>query len=86
MFLIALCRSKHTYIQILCNSIIFLKGIHKMNNAINKRCATGTAYSPRVNSDVLFQMPAGSFNYGGYFDETAKLIQDQISLYMMEQG
>ena len=48
-----------------------------MNNAINTRCAVGTSYSPRVNSDKLFQMPAGSFNYGGYFDETAKLIQDE---------
>ncbi len=48
-----------------------------MNNAINTRCAVGTAYSPRVNSDKLFQMPAGSFNYGGYFDESAKLIQDE---------
>lgn len=48
-----------------------------MNSVITSRCANGTAYSPRINTDTLFQLADGSFNYGGYFDETAKLIQDE---------
>lgn len=49
-----------------------------MNNAINARCAKGSAYSPRINTDVMFQMKDGSFDYKGYFDETAKLVQDEF--------
>jgi DUF1680 family protein len=48
-----------------------------MNNAINKMCAEGTAYSPRLKTDKLFKLPAGSFVYNEYFDKTAKFVQDE---------
>ena len=48
-----------------------------MNNAINTLCGEGTAYSPRIKTDKLFKLPAGSFVYNEYFDKTAKFVQDE---------
>ena len=47
-----------------------------MNSYINERCKEFTSYSPRKKTDTLFQLPTGSFSYTGYFDESAKLIQN----------
>ncbi len=47
------------------------------NKAINAMCRKGTSYAPRKKTDVLFQMPAGSFNYKGMADRSARLIQDE---------
>lgn len=48
-----------------------------MNNAINKQCKVGTAYSPRLKTDVLYSLECGSFNYNEYFDSNVKLIQNE---------
>lgn len=42
------------------------------NKAINAMCRKGTSYAPRKKTDVLFQMPAGSFNYKGMADRSAR--------------
>ena len=48
------------------------------NNAIHALCRKGTAYAPRLKTDVLFQMPAGSINCKGMADRSARLIQDEF--------
>ncbi|MGI6197325.1 MAG: hypothetical protein ACOYIO_09665 [Eubacteriales bacterium] len=44
------------------------------NTAIHALCRKGTAYAPRLKTDVLFQMPAGSINCKGMVDRSARLI------------
>lgn len=50
------------------------------NSAITARCRKGTSYAPRLNTDVFFQMPAGSFDYKGSIDRSARLVQDEFLL------
>lgn len=47
------------------------------NNAIETMCRPGTSYGPRLKTDALFQMPAGSLDYKGSFDRAARLVQDE---------
>ena len=54
------------------------------NKAINAMCRKGTSYAPRKKTDVLFQMPAGSFNYKGMADRSARLIQDEYLINKSE--
>ena len=48
-----------------------------MNRIIDNQCKKDSAYSPRLKSDKLFSLEQGSFDYNGYFDKNAKLIQDE---------
>ena len=50
------------------------------NQAIQTLCRKGTSYAPRLQTDVLYQMPAGSFDYKGIFDRTARFVQDEYLL------
>ena len=46
-----------------------------MNNNILSVCPENSAYKHRPETDVLFRLPDGAFNYSGIIDSTIRYIQ-----------
>ncbi len=47
-----------------------------MNNNLREVCPENSAYKFRPDTDVLFKMPVGAFNYSGIIDATIKHIEN----------